>query len=77
MLEERADRVAGQRAADRPDLGDLDQLIAQARSEKESAIDAEDFDTAAVLRSVERQLTAVKAAREPEEGSLTVEETQR
>jgi protein-arginine kinase activator protein McsA len=43
---------------------ELDQQIAQAHSAKESAIDADDFDTAAVLRGIERQLIAAKAARE-------------
>jgi hypothetical protein len=43
---------------------ELDRQIAQAHSAKESAIDADDFDSAAVLRIIERQLIAAKAARE-------------
>jgi protein-arginine kinase activator protein McsA len=54
--------------ADQPKAGqrrsELDRQIAQAHSAKESAIDADDFDTAAILRSIERQLIAAKAARE-------------
>ena len=73
MIEQRADWVTVQRAADRPDLADLDQQIARARADKESAIDEGDFDGAAVLRSVERQLIAVKSAREqgtePQDGA--------
>ena len=49
-----------------PDMSDLDQQIAQARRDKESAIDAQDFETAAVLRDRERQLLAEKAARQEE-----------
>ncbi len=50
-------------AAGRLDGADLDRRIAQARADKEAAIDAEDFDAAAVLRALERKLTAVQAAR--------------
>jgi UvrB/uvrC motif len=50
----------------RPDLHDLDQEIARARREKESAIDAQDFETAAALRGKEKELLAKKASREKE-----------
>jgi ATP-dependent Clp protease ATP-binding subunit ClpA len=50
----------------RPVLDDLDEEIAQARSEKKSAIDAQDFDAAAALRDKETQLLARKAGREKE-----------
>jgi ATP-dependent Clp protease ATP-binding subunit ClpC len=49
-----------------PDLREYDGKIAQARREKESAIDSQDFDRAAALRDTERQLLAKKAAREKE-----------
>jgi ATP-dependent Clp protease ATP-binding subunit ClpA len=49
-----------------PDVRDLDQEIAQARRDKESAIDAQDFENAAVLRDRERQLLAEKASRQKE-----------
>lgn len=43
-----------------PDVRDLDQEIAGARRDKESAIDAQDFQNAAVLRQRERQLAGEK-----------------
>jgi ATP-dependent Clp protease ATP-binding subunit ClpC len=48
----------------RPDVGDLDQQIAQARRDKEAAAGAEDFEHAAALRDRERQLLAEKASRQ-------------
>jgi ATP-dependent Clp protease ATP-binding subunit ClpA len=50
----------------RPDLDDLDEKIAQVRREKESAIDAQDFETAAGLRDKEKDLLATKTSRESE-----------
>ncbi|HTP16228.1 MAG TPA: UvrB/UvrC motif-containing protein [Streptosporangiaceae bacterium] len=47
-------------------MGDLDQQIARARRDKEGAVDAEDFETAAALRDTERQLLAEKASRQQE-----------
>jgi ATP-dependent Clp protease ATP-binding subunit ClpC len=49
-----------------PDVGDLDEQIAQARRDKEAAIGSEDFENAAALRDTERRLLAEKAAREEE-----------
>jgi ATP-dependent Clp protease ATP-binding subunit ClpA len=49
-----------------PDVGDLDQQIAQARQDKESAAGAEDYEHAAALRDTERQLIADKAERQQE-----------
>jgi ATP-dependent Clp protease ATP-binding subunit ClpC len=49
-----------------PDLREFDERIAQVRREKESAIDAQDFEKAASLRDSEKQLLAGKAAREKE-----------
>ena len=50
----------------RPDLDDLDEEIAQVRREKESAIDAQDFEAAAALRDKEKDLLTSKASREKE-----------
>jgi len=50
----------------RPRLDDLDTEIARARRDKESAIDAQDFKTAAALRDREKELVAEKDEREKE-----------
>ena len=49
-----------------PDLRDFDERIAQVRRDKESAIDAQDFERAAQLRDKEKQLLGQKAQREKE-----------
>ena len=49
-----------------PDVRDLDREIAQVRRDKETAIDAQDFETAAVLRDRERDLLGEKASRQEE-----------
>jgi ATP-dependent Clp protease ATP-binding subunit ClpA len=48
------------------DLRELEEQLAQARREKEAAIDAEDFDQAAALRDKERQLRGRLVERERE-----------
>src|SRR5258708_4236388 len=53
-----------QRVGTGPDVGDLDQQIARARRDKESAARAEDYETAAALRDQERRLLAEKASRQ-------------
>ena len=55
-----------QRMGTRPDTRDLDQQIAQARRDKDSAVSAEDYETAAARRDAERQLLADKASRQRE-----------
>jgi ATP-dependent Clp protease ATP-binding subunit ClpC len=50
----------------RPDMSDLDQQISQVRRDKESAIDAQDFEAAAVLRDKEKELLAGRTSREKE-----------
>jgi Clp amino terminal domain, pathogenicity island component/UvrB/uvrC motif len=55
-----------QRIGGGPEIGDLDQQVAQARRAKETAAGAEDYETAAELRDRERQLLADKAARQAE-----------
>jgi ATP-dependent Clp protease ATP-binding subunit ClpC len=62
--------VLEQRVGTAPDLGQLDQEISQVRHDKESAIDAQDFENAAVLRDRERQLLDDKAARHQEWAAL-------
>ena len=49
-----------------PDLREFDDRIADVRREKESAIDAQDFEKAASLRDKEKQLLGEKATRERE-----------
>jgi ATP-dependent Clp protease ATP-binding subunit ClpA len=46
-----------------PDTGDLNERIAQIRREKESAIDAKDYEQAAALRNRETELLAARVAR--------------
>jgi ATP-dependent Clp protease ATP-binding subunit ClpA len=46
------------------DLRELEEQIAQVRRQKEAAIDAEDFDTAAALRDRETELLVRKVQRE-------------
>jgi len=53
-----------QRMGTGPDTRDLDQQIAQVRRDKESAVSAEEYETAAALRNAERQLAADKASRQ-------------
>ena len=47
-----------------PDTSDLDEQIRAARTEKQAAIEAQDFDQAVALRARETQLRAAKAARQ-------------
>jgi hypothetical protein len=58
--------VVERRTGTGPDDSDLDLQIAEARREKESAIDAQDFENATVLRDKEKELLAGKAARQAE-----------
>jgi ATP-dependent Clp protease ATP-binding subunit ClpA len=53
-----------QRLGTGPDTSDLDEQIAQVGREKESAIDARDYEQAASLRNREKELLASKAARQ-------------
>jgi ATP-dependent Clp protease ATP-binding subunit ClpA len=57
----------------RPDLDDLDDKIAQVRCEKESAIDTQDFETAAALRDREKDLLAARTSREQEWTATTAD----
>ncbi len=62
--------VLEQRVGTSPDLAQLDQEITQVRREKENAIDAQDFENAAVLRDREQHLLGDKAARQQEWADL-------
>jgi ATP-dependent Clp protease ATP-binding subunit ClpC len=62
--------VLEQRVGTSPDLAQLDQEITQVRRDKENAIDAQDFENAAVLRDREQHLLGDKAARLQEWAAL-------
>jgi ATP-dependent Clp protease ATP-binding subunit ClpA len=62
--------IVEQRVGTGPDLGQLDQEIAQVRRDKERAAAAQDYEKAAVLRDREQQLLAGKAASEQEWAAL-------
>jgi ATP-dependent Clp protease ATP-binding subunit ClpA len=55
----------------RPDLGDVDQEIADIRRKKEAAVHAEDFEAAAALRDKEKRLMTTRASREAEWAAVT------
>jgi ATP-dependent Clp protease ATP-binding subunit ClpA len=62
--------VLEQRVGTTPDLAQLDREITQIRRDKESAIDAQDFENAAVIRDREQRLVDDKAARLQEWAAL-------
>jgi Clp amino terminal domain, pathogenicity island component/UvrB/uvrC motif len=62
--------VLEQRVGTTPDLAQLDREITRVRSDRESAIEAQDFENAAVLRDRERRLVDDKAARLQEWAAL-------
>src|ERR1700757_1934334 len=66
LIDEAGSRMRIRRMTAPPDLREYDEKIAQVRKEKESAIDAQDFEKAAALRDTEKQLLGKKAAREKE-----------
>jgi ATP-dependent Clp protease ATP-binding subunit ClpC len=66
LIDEAGARMRIRRMTAPPDLREFDERIAEVRREKESAIDAQDFEKAATLRDREKQLLAQKAAREKE-----------
>ena len=63
MVEQRLTAIE-QRIGIGPDTSDLDEQIEAARTEKEAAIEAQDFDRAASQRDQEKQLLAEKAAQQ-------------
>ncbi|MGI8647220.1 MAG: NDP-hexose 4-ketoreductase [Acidimicrobiales bacterium] len=66
LIDEAGARMRIRRMTAPPDLREFDDKIAEVRREKESAIDAQDFEKAASLRDDEKQLTEKKSEREAE-----------
>ncbi|MDQ6650281.1 MAG: ATP-dependent Clp protease ATP-binding subunit [Actinomycetota bacterium] len=66
LIDEAGSRMRIRRMTAPPDLREFDERIAEVRREKESAIDAQDFEKAASLRDREKTLLAEKAQREKE-----------
>ncbi|MGY0232649.1 ATP-dependent Clp protease ATP-binding subunit [Longispora urticae] len=66
LIDEAGARMRIRRMTAPPDLRDFDDKIAQVRKDKESAIDAQDFERAAQLRDKEKTLLGQKAQREKE-----------
>ncbi len=64
LIDEAGARMRIRRMTAPPDLREFDEKIANARREKESAIDAQDFEKAASLRDTEKQLLSQKSERE-------------
>src|SRR5919109_1535797 len=64
LIDEAGARMRIRRMTAPPDLREFDEKIAEARREKESAIDAQDFEKAASLRDKEKQLVAQRGERE-------------
>ncbi len=66
LIDEAGARMRIRRMTAPPDLREFDERIAGVRRDKESAIDAQDFEKAASLRDKEKTLLAEKATREKE-----------
>ncbi|MHB2021874.1 MAG: ATP-dependent Clp protease ATP-binding subunit [Mycobacteriales bacterium] len=66
LIDEAGSRMRIRRMTAPPDLREYDERIAAVRREKESAIDAQDFEKAASLRDKEKHLLGEKAQREKE-----------
>ncbi len=66
LIDEAGARLRIRRMTAPPDLREFDERIASVRREKESAIDAQDFEKAASLRDKEKTLLAEKSTRERE-----------
>jgi ATP-dependent Clp protease ATP-binding subunit ClpC len=64
LVDEAGARLRIRRMTAPPELRELDEQIAEARREKESAIDEQDFEKAASLRDKEKNLIAQRAERE-------------
>ena len=64
LIDEAGARMRIRRMTAPPDLREFDEKIADVRRDKESAIDAQDFERAAHLRDSEKQLLAQKSERE-------------
>ncbi|MFC4336829.1 ATP-dependent Clp protease ATP-binding subunit [Salininema proteolyticum] len=66
LIDEAGARMRIRRMTAPPDLREIDEEIAETRREKESAIDAQDFEAAARLRDSEKQLQDKRSERERE-----------
>src|SRR5512139_3336696 len=66
LIDEAGSRMRIRRMTAPPDLREFDEKIANVRRDKESAIDAQDFEKAASLRDREKTLLQEKAKREKE-----------
>ncbi|MGO1167754.1 MAG: AAA family ATPase, partial [Janibacter sp.] len=66
LIDEAGARLRIRRMTAPPELKEFDEKVAKVRLEKESAIDGQDFETAANLRDDEKNLLAEKAKREEE-----------
>ncbi|MDP4014423.1 MAG: ATP-dependent Clp protease ATP-binding subunit [Candidatus Nanopelagicales bacterium] len=66
LIDEAGSRLRINRMTAPPDLREFDDRIAEVRKEKESAIDAQDFEAAASLRDREKKLIGEKITRERE-----------
>ncbi len=66
LIDEAGARMRIRRMTAPPDLREFDEKIAAVRKDKESAIDAQDFERAAQLRDNEKQLLGQKSQREKE-----------
>jgi ATP-dependent Clp protease ATP-binding subunit ClpC len=66
LIDEAGSRMRIRRMTAPPDLREFDDRIADVRRDKESAIDAQDFEKAAALRDKEKHLLNDKAQRERE-----------
>lgn len=64
LIDEAGARLRIRRMTAPPDLREFDEKIANVRREKESAIDAQDFERAASLRDDEKKLINAKSERE-------------
>jgi ATP-dependent Clp protease ATP-binding subunit ClpC len=66
LIDEAGSRMRIRRMTAPPDLREYDEKIANVRRDKESAIDAQDFEKAAALRDQEKQLQLKRERREKE-----------
>lgn len=66
LIDEASSRVRVRRMTSSPDLRNLDEKVAAARSAKEDAIDAQNFERAGELREEERELLKKRAELEAE-----------
>ncbi|SNS91911.1 ATP-dependent Clp protease ATP-binding subunit ClpC [Micrococcales bacterium KH10] len=64
LVDEAGARLRIRRMTAPPELRELDEQIAKAKLDKESAIDEQDFEKAAQLRDTEKQLVAQRADKE-------------